>query len=171
MVKTQFERHVKKVRCDNEGEFTSNDMTDFYNERGILLETTCPHTPQQNGVVERKHRHILEVARSLRFDANLPKKFWGECILTATYIINRLPSKVIDDKTPFELVFNQKPDYENMRVFGCLTYYRNTDTRGDKFEERGMPGVFMGYPQGTKGYKILDIKTRKIIISRDTIFF
>ncbi|GJY98317.1 putative RNA-directed DNA polymerase [Tanacetum coccineum] len=78
---------------------------------------------------------------------------------------------VIDDKTPFELVFSQKPDYDNMRVFGCLTYHRNTDTRGDKFEERGRPEVFMGYPQGTKGYKILDIKTGKIIISRDTKFF
>ncbi|GKD66321.1 putative RNA-directed DNA polymerase, partial [Tanacetum coccineum] len=156
--------------CDNGGEFTSNEMTDFYNERGILLETICPHTPQQNKVIERKHRHI-EVARSLRFEANLPKRFWGECILTATYITNRLPSKVIDDKTPFELVFNQKLDYDNMRVFGCLTYHRNTDTRGDKFEERGRPRVFMSYPQRTKGYKILDIKTSKIIISRDTKFF
>ncbi|GJZ91070.1 putative RNA-directed DNA polymerase [Tanacetum coccineum] len=79
--------------------------------------------------------------------------------------------KIIDDKTPLELVFNQKPDYDNMWVFGCLTYHRNIDTRGDKFVERGRPGVFMGYPQGTKGYKILDIKTGKIIISRDTKFF
>ncbi|GKD41858.1 retrovirus-related pol polyprotein from transposon TNT 1-94 [Tanacetum coccineum] len=81
----------------------------------------------------------VSVARSLIFEANLPKRFWGECILTATYIINRFPSKVIDDKTPFELVFNQKPDYDNMQVSGCLTYHRNTDTRGDKFEERGRP--------------------------------
>ncbi|KAJ0518591.1 putative RNA-directed DNA polymerase [Helianthus annuus] len=171
MVNTQFERHIKRVRCDNGGEFTSNDMTNFYNDRGILLETTCPHTPQQNGVAERKHRHILETARSLRFEANLPKRFWGECILTATHIINRLPSKVINGKTPFELVFDRKPDYDNMRVFGCLAYYRNTDTKGDKFEERGRPGVFLGYPPRTKGYKILDIQTGKIIISRDTKFF
>nr|GEU92583.1 hypothetical protein [Tanacetum cinerariifolium] len=106
-----------------------------------------------------------------RFEANLPKRFWGECILTATYIINRLPSKVIDDKTPFELVFNQKPDYDNMQFFGCLTYHRNTDTRGDKFEEKGKPRVFIGYPQRTKGYKVLDIKTSKIIISIDTKSF
>ncbi|GKA32285.1 putative RNA-directed DNA polymerase [Tanacetum coccineum] len=113
----------------------------------------------------------IDFLKSITFEAKLPKRFWGKCILTATYIINRLPSKVIDDKTPFELVFNQKPDYENMRVFGCLTYHRKTDIRGDKFKEREKPGVFMGYPQGTKGYKILDIKTGKIIISRDTKFF
>ncbi|KAD4385583.1 hypothetical protein E3N88_25752 [Mikania micrantha] len=171
MVKTQFEKLIKKIRCDNGGEFTSNDMVDFYNERGILLENTCPHTPQQNGVVERKHRHLLEVPRSLRFEANLPKRFWGECILTATYIINRLPSKVIDDKTPFELLFNRKPDYDDIKVFGCLTYYRNTDTKGDKFEERGRPGVFLGYSTGTKGYKVFDIKTGKIIISSDARFY
>ncbi|KAJ0452966.1 putative RNA-directed DNA polymerase [Helianthus annuus] len=155
MVKTQFEKSVKRIRCDNGGEFTSNKMIEFYEERGILLETTCPHTPQQNGVVERKHRHLLEVARSLWFEANLPKRFWGECILTATYIINRLPSKVIGDKTPFELLFNRKPDYDNMRVFGCLAYFRNTDTEGDKFEERGRPGLFVGYPQEQKVLKFL----------------
>ncbi|GJZ65658.1 integrase [Tanacetum coccineum] len=163
----------KLVVIDFLKSITLDKLCDFVlrpNILGILLETICPHTPQQNKVIERKHRHI-EVARSLRFEANLPKRFWGECILTATYITNRLPSKVIDDKTPFELVFNQKLDYDNMRVFGCLTYHRNTDTRGDKFEERGRPRVFMSYPQRTKGYKILDIKTSKIIISRDTKFF
>ncbi|KAJ0493602.1 putative RNA-directed DNA polymerase [Helianthus annuus] len=123
MVKTQFGKNIKKIRCDNGGEFTSNDMVNFYKDNGILLETTCPHTPQQNGVVERKHRHLLETARALRFEANLPKRFWGECVLTAAYVINRLPSKVIGNKTPFELLHNQKPDYDFMRTFGCLAYY------------------------------------------------
>ncbi|GJZ90439.1 putative RNA-directed DNA polymerase [Tanacetum coccineum] len=171
MVEVQFEKQIKRIRCDNGGEFTSNNMLNFYNEKGILLETTCPHTPQQNGVVERKHRHLLETARALMFDANLPKQFWGECILTAAYVINRLPSKVIKNKTPFELLFNQKPDYEFLRVFGCLAYFTNTNTKGDKFEERGKPRVFLGYLSGTKGYKILDLETRKIIVSRNVNFY
>ncbi|GKD07846.1 putative RNA-directed DNA polymerase, partial [Tanacetum coccineum] len=87
----QFEKQIKRIRCDNGGEFTSNNMLNFYNEEGVLLETTCPHTPQQNRVVDRKHRHLLETARALMFDANLPKQFWEECILTAT-IIYDLPS-------------------------------------------------------------------------------
>ncbi|GJV18627.1 putative RNA-directed DNA polymerase [Tanacetum coccineum] len=170
MIEVQFEKQIKRVRCDNGGEFTSNDMLEFYNEKGILLETTCPYTPQQNGVVERKHRHLLETARALRIGVNIPKRFWGECILTATHVINRLPSKVIKNKTPFELIWNEKPNYDFLKVFGCLVYFKNTDTKGDKFEERGKLGAFLGYPPRTKGYKILELETRKIIVSRDVYF-
>lgn len=92
-------------------------MRDFYSKEGILLKTSCPHTPQQNGIVERKHRHLLEIARAIRFQASIPKRFWGECILTAAYIINRLPSKVIDNKTPYELIWNDKPKYDHMKFF------------------------------------------------------
>ncbi|KAJ9542625.1 hypothetical protein OSB04_029131 [Centaurea solstitialis] len=170
LARVQFEKEIKRIRCDNGGEFTSTNMIEFYNKKGILLETTCPHTPQQNGVVERKHRHLLETARALRIGANLPKRFWGECILTAAFVINRLPSKVIKNKTPFELIWNREPDYDLLKVFGCLVYFKNTNTKGDKFEEKGKPGVFLGYPPGTKGYKIFDLETRKLIVSRDVNF-
>lgn len=170
MVKTQFEKNIKRIRCDNGGEFISNKMMGFYAEHGIILETTCPHTPQQNRVVERKHRHLLETARALMFEANLPKRFWGECILTATYIINRLPSQVIGNKTPYELLHGEKPYYDHMRVLGSLAYYLSIETNGDKFEIRGRSGVFMGYPSRTKGYKILNPSSGKIITSRDVKF-
>ncbi|KAJ0838105.1 putative RNA-directed DNA polymerase [Helianthus annuus] len=104
MVEVHFRKSIKRIRSDNGGEFTSNMMKDFYDKNGILLETSCPHTPQQNGVVERKERHLLEVAHGLRFEASLPKRFWGECVLMAAYIINRLPSTVIENKTPYELI-------------------------------------------------------------------
>ncbi|KAI3722512.1 hypothetical protein L2E82_33551 [Cichorium intybus] len=170
MIENQFGKRIKRIRSDNGGEFTSHTMLDFYNQNGILFETTCPHTPQQNGVVERKHRHLLDTARALRFEAKLPNKFWGECVLTAAYIINRLPSTTLSNKTPYEKLYNQKPDYDHMKVFGCLTYYRSNETNGDKFEVRGRPGIFLGYPHGTKGYKIFDIEKGKIMISRDTKF-
>ncbi|KAI3499149.1 hypothetical protein L1887_34942 [Cichorium endivia] len=170
MVETQFEKKVKRIRSDNGGEFVSNQMMNFYAEHGIMLETTCPHTPQQNGVAKRKHTHLLETARALRIGGHLPTRFWGECVLTAAYVINRLPSKIIENKTPFELLYGQKPKYDHMRVLGCLTYYRNTDTKGDKLEPRGKPGIFVGYPHGTKGYKIYDPKQNKIIVSRDVRF-
>ncbi|KAM0060751.1 putative RNA-directed DNA polymerase [Helianthus debilis subsp. tardiflorus] len=104
------------------------------------------------------------------FEANLPKRFWGECILTATYIINRLPTQIIENKTPYELLHGEKPNYDHMRVLGCLAYYRSIETNGYKFEIRGRPGVFMGYPSGTKGYKIYDLSNGKIIQSRDVKF-
>lgn len=142
---------------------------DFYAEQGILLETTCPHTPQQNGVVERKHRHLLETTRALKFEAKLPSSFWGECILTAAYIINQLPFKAINNKTPYEILYNQKPDYEHLKVFGCA-YYRSIETSEDKFKVRGRPELFLGYPMGTKGYKVYDIENRKVIVSRNVKF-
>ncbi|GJR62255.1 putative RNA-directed DNA polymerase [Tanacetum coccineum] len=167
MVQVQFEKNIRRIRCDNGGEFISNQMIKFYANQGIILETSCIHTPQQNGVVERKHRHLLETARALRFEANLPTRFWGECVLTAAYVINRMPSDVIGNKTPYEVLYNQKPNYDNMRVFGCLAYYKSTETNGDKFKMKGRPGVFLGYPPGTKGYKIFDIIHNKIVISKD----
>ncbi|GJU50498.1 putative RNA-directed DNA polymerase [Tanacetum coccineum] len=150
MVQVQFEKNIRRIRCDNGGEFISNQMIEFYANQGIILETSCIHTPQQNGVVERKHRHLLETARALRFEANLPTRFWGECVLTAAYVINRMPSDVIGNKTPYEVLYNQKPNYDNMRVFGCLAYYKSTETNRDKFKMKGRPGVFLGYPPGTK---------------------
>ncbi|GKC40110.1 putative RNA-directed DNA polymerase [Tanacetum coccineum] len=118
----------------------------------------------------RRIRHLLETARALRFEANLPTRFWGECVLTAAYIINRMPSDVIGNKMPYEVLYNQKPNYDNMRVFGCLAYYKSTETNGDKFKMKGRPGVFLGYPPGTKGYKIFDIIHNKILILRDVRF-
>ncbi|XP_076911994.1 uncharacterized protein LOC143570145 [Bidens hawaiensis] len=88
----------------------------------------------------------------------------------AAYIINWLPLEVIENKTPYEIVYGQKPDYESLKVFGCLAYYRSTETKGDKFEERGRPRIFLGYLWGTKGYKIYDVNNGKIIMSRDVRF-
>ena len=102
MVKRQFEKDVKVVRSDNSIEFMC--LKDYFDEHGILHQTFCVRTPQQNGCVERKHRHILNVARALRFQAHLPIEFWGECVLTAGYLINRTPSVILDERTPYEML-------------------------------------------------------------------
>lgn len=102
----QFSGKVKIVRSDNGSEFSNNEAQGFYNEKGILHQTTCYYTPQQNGIVERKHRHLLEMARSLYFQSCLPIKYWGECVLTAAYIINRIPSAVLKGRTPHEILFH-----------------------------------------------------------------
>ena len=122
MIKTQFAQSVKVIRSDNGAEFTSGPMKQFYGEQGIIHQTSCTDTPQQNGRVERKNRHILNVARALRFQANLPLKFWGECVLTAAYLINRTPASTLHGKTPYEILFRARPTYEHIKIFGSLCY-------------------------------------------------
>jgi Reverse transcriptase (RNA-dependent DNA polymerase)/Integrase core domain len=168
MVKTQFDTQIKIIRSDNAPELISNEMQIFFRLNGIIHQTSCINTPQQNGIAERKHRHLLDVARSLRFQSGLPKSFWGECILTATYLINRLPTKNLDGKTPYEMLFNKKPSYIHLKVFGCLCYAHIHNK--DKFEPRARKCIFVGYPHGKKGYRVFDINEHKFFVSRDVIF-
>ncbi|GJW41586.1 retrovirus-related pol polyprotein from transposon TNT 1-94, partial [Tanacetum coccineum] len=129
-----------------------------------------PYTPQQNGVVERKHRHLLETARAIRFQANLPVHFWGHCVLAATYLINRMPMKVIGWKTPYEKLHGTVPSYTYLRVIGCLCYASVTMPHRDKLEPRGLKCVLIGYPPNLKGYTLYDLKTRQVFHSRDVSF-
>lgn len=121
-VERQFKKQVKVVRSDNGTEFTC--LRSYFQESGIVHQTSCVATPQQNGRVERKHRHILNVARALLFQAHLPVKFWGEAILAATHLINRTPSILLEGKTPYELLSGSSPDYSQLRVFGSLCFAR-----------------------------------------------
>lgn len=83
----------------------------------VLFTKARVNTPQQNGRVERKHRQLLEIVRALRFQSAVPKHFWGHCLLTATYIINRLPTPVLQHKSPYELLFGKTPDYNNLSLW------------------------------------------------------
>jgi len=95
---------------------------EFFATTGITHQTSCVETPQQNGVVERKHKHLLEVSRALLFQAALPLRFWGEYVLTATHIINRMPTKILKGKTPYEVLHGSPPAYNHLKVFGCLCF-------------------------------------------------
>ena len=166
-VSTQFESHIKIFRSDNGGEFLS--LQSFFKDNGVLFQYSCVYTPQQNGVVERKHRHILQVARALKIQAQLPNQFWGECALTAVHIINCLPSPILSFKTPFERLYSKPPSYSHLRVFGCLACATNVHV-SHKFDHRAITCIFIGYPVGQKAYKLFNLSTRKIFTSRDVHF-
>ncbi|XP_019260138.1 PREDICTED: uncharacterized protein LOC109238158 [Nicotiana attenuata] len=170
LIENQFAINIKSIRSDNGLEFTSGEATKLFQSKGIIHQRTCPYTPQQNGVVERKHKYLLETARALLFQSKLPLRFWDECVLCATYIINRLPSNSINNKTPYELIYKRKPKYSHLKSFGCLCYPNVPIPHRDKFSPRTAPHVFVGYPFNTKGYKVLNLATRKIYISRDVVF-
>jgi len=171
MTKTQFGKTVRIVRSDKALELgRSTEALNFFVEARIKYETSCDHTPQQNGVVERKHKHLLEVSKALLFQSSLALKYWGECVLTATYLINRMPTKVLKGKTPFEILFGQVPAYDHLRVFGCLCFMTTSKHGKDRFHDRAKACVFMGYPFGKKGYRVMELETSKFHESRDVIF-
>ena len=168
MVSRQFHKLIKIIRTDNGTEFMH--LSDFFAEHGIHHQTSCVGTSQQNGRVERKHRHILNVARALRFQAFLPIEFWGECVLTACYLINRTPSVLLDGQTPYERLFGKAPSYANIRSFGCLASAYNCDHRGDKFASQSRRCIFIGYLFGKKGWYLYDLESASFFTSRDVTF-
>lgn len=155
MVHRQFGKPVKIIRSDNGTEFLC--LSKHFADTGILHQTSCVATPQQNGRVEGKHRHILNVARSLLFQESLHTKFWGESVLAAVHVINRTPSKLLDGKTPYECLYGTAPSYADIKVFGCLCYTHKGSRDKDKFSERSRKCIFEGYPFGKRAgrYMIL----------------
>lgn len=158
---------LKTIRSDNGLEF---QMTDFYSSKGILHQQTCVYTPQQNGVVERKHQHLLNVARSLLFQSSLPLKFWGHAILHATYLFNRTPTPILHNLTPFQLLNHTIPSYKHIKVFGCLAYAATIKDLRHKFQSRARTCVFLGFPANVKGYILYDMDLDQVFISRDVVF-
>ncbi|KAL4289778.1 hypothetical protein GQ457_14G021700 [Hibiscus cannabinus] len=168
-IQTHFSATVKFIRSDNGTEFFNSACSEFFSSLGIVHQSSCPSTPQQNGVAERKHRHLLEVARALKFHSHIPVKFWGYCIQTACYLINRLPSSVLNWKTPFEILFKHAPNLSHLRVFGCLGYATNPNPR-DKFAPRVFPAVFLGYSSVQKGYILYNLESQVVFVNRDVTF-
>lgn len=97
-------------------------LNSFFQQIGIAHRVSCPHAHQQNGLVERKHRHTVEVGLALLANASMPLKFWDQAFLTATYLINMLPSKILNFDTPTERLLQEKPHYSSRRIFGCACW-------------------------------------------------
>ncbi|CAL1409609.1 unnamed protein product [Linum trigynum] len=166
-VQTQYNLKPKVIRSDNGLEF---HMPTFYNSLGIVHQTTCVASSQQNGRVERKQQHIIAVARALLFQSFLPSNFWSHAVLHATFLINRLPTPVLDNKSPYELLHQCIPDYSTFRVFGCLAYMSTLAHNRPKFDPRAHPCIFLGFPFATKGCKLYNLVTKSLCESRDVVF-
>jgi hypothetical protein len=137
---------------------------------GITHQVSCPHMHQQNGVAERKHRHIVEMGLSLLATASMSLKYWDQAFLTVVHLINRTPTKHIVYDTPLHKLLNINLDYSNFRVFGCACWPNLQPHNTHKLQFRSIRCTFLGYSNLHNGYKCLDISTGRIYISRDVIF-
>ena len=159
-----------RSQTDNGREFDNTANRTLFNSHGTILRLTCPYTSQQNGKAERILRTINDGIRTLLIHASMPPQWWAEALATSTYLLNRRPCKPQVLTTPSELLDGQAPDYRILRVFGCLCYPNLTATAPHKLAPRSIPCVFLGYPDGRKGYRCYDPVSRRIIFSRHVTF-
>ncbi|GKB49867.1 putative ribonuclease H-like domain-containing protein [Tanacetum coccineum] len=151
---------VKVIRCDNGTEFKNRIMNQFCEMKGIKMEFSVARTPQQNGVVERKNRTLIEVARTMLADSKLPTTFWDEVVNTACYVQNRVLVIKPYNKTSYELFLGRKPTLSFMRPFGCLVTILITIDHLGKFDGKVDEGFFVGYSTNSKAFRVFNSRTR-----------
>ena len=168
---TQYETIVKVLRTDNALEFTQKAIEELCLAHDIVHQTTCPYTSQQNGVAERKHRHLLDMVRTLLLAMRVPQYLWCEAVLTATYLVNRLPSAALGGAIPLQRLtlaadlFSLPP-----RVFGCTAFVQDHTPGLSKLAPRAQKGVFVGYSRTQKGYRVYFPDRRQYVTSADVTF-
>ena len=143
---------------------------EYCKEKGIKRQLTVRKTPQQNGVAERKNRTIAEMARSMLKGKGLPNTFWAEAVNTTVFILNRSPTKAVQNKTPYEAWYKEKPQVHFLKIFGCIAYALVPSEQREKFDEKGEKYIFIGYSDESKGYRLYNPSTNKFVVSRDVIF-
>jgi hypothetical protein len=168
LVEKQFNRTIKAIQTDWGGEFRRLNV--YFKNHGIIHRIACPHTHQQNGSVERRHRHITEMGLALLAQSHKPHTYCEETFATATYLINRLPTPILRHFSPFEMLYHTKPDYTFLRVFGCACWPCLRPYNRHKLDFRSKTCIFLGYSPHHRGYRCLDQSSGRIYLSRDVVF-
>ncbi|GJT11610.1 retrovirus-related pol polyprotein from transposon TNT 1-94 [Tanacetum coccineum] len=162
-IQVGLNKTVRFIRTDNGTEFVNQVMSEYYEGVGIFHQTSVPRTPQQNGVVERRNRTLVEAARTMMIFSKAPMFLWAEAVATACYTQNRSLIHTRHNKTPYELVHDKKPDLTFFRVFGALCYPTNDSEDLGKFQAKADIGIFVGYAPSRKGYRIYNKRTRRLM--------
>ena len=160
-----------KILCtDNGGEYTSREFCSFLKTEGIRHELTISKHPEQNGVLERSNRTLVESVRLMLADVQLPQKFWAEALSTAVFLRNLSFTSTVPGMSPLQAWSGKKPSVNNLQVFACAAYsHISKDERG-KLSSKAQKCIFLGYGDVTKGYRLYDTIKARIIHSRDVVF-
>lgn len=167
-VEIMYSRKLISIQIDEGGEFRS--LIPYFSTNGILHRLACPYTHQQQGIVERRHRHIVETGLTLLAASSVPHSYWDEAFVTPTFLINRLPTKILDNISPFEKLFLRSPYYNILRVFGCVCWPHLQPYNKHEMEFRSKMCVFIGYSMQYRGYKCLHIPPGRVYVARNVIF-
>jgi hypothetical protein len=167
---SEFGLRIKKIRSDSGMEFKNSQIEGFLEDEGIKHEFSFPYTPQQNGVVERKNRTLLDMARTMLDEYKTPDRFWAEAINTACYSINRLYLHQILKKTSYELLTGKNHNVSYFRVFGSECFILVKRGRKSKFAPKAAEGFLPGYDSNTRAYRVFNKSTRLVEVSCDIVF-
>ncbi|GKV47387.1 hypothetical protein SLEP1_g54294 [Rubroshorea leprosula] len=166
----KFKAHVERqsghciqiLRTDGGGEYTSNEFHEYCGEQGIQHQVTCPYTPQHNGVVERKNRTIMDMVKSILKAKGMPNSFWGEAVSCSVYLLNRSPTRSLQNVTPVEAWNGFNPSVKHLKVFGSIAFTHVPAQTRTKLDDRGEKTIFVGYTRG--GFKLFNPVTNKVIV-------
>lgn len=165
MTELQSGYKVKCLKSDKGGEFLSTEFDKYCNDFGIHRQLTLAYTHKQNGVAERNNRTVVEMAKSMMHENDLPYAFWEEVVNTTVYLLNRCPSKALKKMTPFEAYSGRKLGIAHLKIFGSLCYVHIPSTLRHKLEENSHKCIFLGYGINEKRYRLFDPISKRIILS------
>lgn len=171
LTENQTGNKVKILRSDQgKGEYINREFVDFIRNNGISHECSAPYTPQQNGRSERQLRTIVESARTMLINKNVPQELWSEAVNTAVYIQNRTASSQVENMTPYEKWFGRKPDTKHIRIFGSTAYSLIPPKFRKKFDPKSKKLLFVGYDGYSSNYRLWNPKSRRIEVSCNVSF-
>ena len=152
------EERIRKLRTDNGGEYVSKEFEAYLKSKRIFHEVSVPHSPEQNGVAERMNHTSMESARSML-------SYWAEAVATAAYIRNRMPTAGFkEEQTPYERWYGKRPNVSHLKVFGCMAFAHIPDAHRQKLDKKSEKLQFVGYSIQSKGYRLFDEKSQKVVI-------
>jgi hypothetical protein len=170
LIENLSEKKIKILKSDNGGEYTSKEFVIFCKDVGIKRELTTPYNPQQNGVVERKNRTILEAVKTMIHDQVLPMCLWAEAAMATVYVQNRLSHSALGLKTSEEMFTGKKPKVSHFKIFGCPVFIHIPKEKRNKLDPSGKNGIFVGYCEVSKAFRIYIPGQHHIEINRDVTF-
>jgi hypothetical protein len=162
-------RKLRVLRTDNGGKFTVAEFASYCTDEGVQRHYFASYSPQQNGVVKRRNQTVVGMAQALLKQRGMSAIFWGEAVVTSVYILNCSPTKALNGMTPYEAWHGRKPAVSHLRVLGCLAFTKELGHIG-KLDDRSTPGVFIGYAEDSKAYRILDPGTLRVRTAHDVVF-